>query len=175
MTYKTLKIVVCLIFTSLFAKAQTSAQLDAKNGFNKFVLGSTLREVAQIASITKTDNGSQYDAYTVKNPGSFKLFGYSPNLITLEFYGNLLTRIFINLPRPKTLNEDIACTTMVLNNYSSMYGDWTDLEASGNMLVQKAISGDKAILFYFLYKDSYVSGDTYCYMSVPLMQLSTGN
>jgi len=171
---KRILLVVILLLCTVMIKAQTPAQLDAKNGFNKFVLGSTLREISQIANLTKANNGSQYDAYYVKYPASYKLFGYSPKLITLEFYDNLLTRIFINLPKPPTISQDLACTTIVLNNYTDMYGDWTDLEASGNMLVQKMITGDKAILFYFLYRESYISGDTYCYMSVPLMHLSTG-
>lgn len=172
---------LALILGFLLLHATSSAQvskLDEKNGFNKFILGSTLKDVNRITSLqrVKTDDDTDLQYYSVKDTKSFSIFQYSLRSIQLVFYKNRLMEINAYLESGERAG---FISIEVAERISKEYGSWNERKLSGQdevdrILMKQDIRGDKVSLIRYVFghrmtlQTNEFVGDRYCFVSVPL-------
>lgn len=166
-------IIAVLLFLCQSAKSQRAANLDFKHGFNKFDLGSTLSSIKNRTSVNKIEsNQPDFESYQVNYPSNYKLFGHPPKTIVLDFYNGLLTQITVGMPRYESLNASMLISSGIIDRLEKLYGNWEDLQPSGNMIALKSIVRKKTALFFQTFPDSAAKGDTFIYISIFLLNLS---
>lgn len=152
--------VVLIAFLTMMACSVVKAQdiipsplnLDVKNGFNKFELRASLASVSNIALMKKISSDGSTDNYMVLTPSKYTVFGIVPDNIFLTFYKGKLMKTAVSIPRPSSSDEQLLTIDRIMGSYYNIYGEWTKMEATGNLQMQSAIAGEKVILFFHLFK-----------------------
>lgn len=154
-------ILISTILSFIFLTTQAqSYRLDAKNGFNKFILGSTLKDVKRIASISNSgsDKSNKYlHWYNVNRMNDYRLFGYGLSRIQLLFYKDRLQSIYISLDISDYGREryDIIFPD-IFEKIQTEYGSFEQLELNTNDKLANRnsnyrIKGNKVTLFASTY------------------------
>lgn len=165
-------IIAILLFLCISTKAHRILSLDLKHGFNKFDLGSKISSIKNRTSINRTHNEHpNLESYVVNYPANYKLFGYTPRKIVLDFYNGLLTQISVSMPRNESLKESQLISARILGGLGKLYGDWEELMPSEDKMITKSIIRKRTGLFFKSYPGSATKGDTFTYVSIPLSKL----
>jgi len=162
-----------------FTTANAQLKLDDKNGFNKFTLGSTLKEVKKIATLkkVKVNNVPKDIVYFDVTPlNEYQIFEYGLRDLQLIFYKDELLQIDVYLETSKKagfISIDVGM------RIAKEYGDWIDMtlgpkEHAENLLSKSRIVSEKVTLLRTVY--GYVTsrnqfefkGDRYSFVSNPI-------
>ncbi|WP_175633915.1 hypothetical protein [Pedobacter ghigonis] len=158
-----------------YTLAQPS-KLDAKNGFNVLVLGSTVKQVKATVSIQKIkqDVEDNFTYFNVKNVERYKLIGETLSAIQLVFYNDRLLEIDLFLPDNVTAKQTFT-EYEIADKISKEYGKWNERELSAtdrlDLTSKFDITGDKVTLIRYRYKVKsdnyriYIPGNRYAFIS----------
>lgn len=165
-------IIAILLFLCISTKAHQILSLDIKHGFSRFDLGSTISSIKNKTSINKLDSShTELESYVVNYPSNYKLLRYTPHTIVLDFYGGLLTKISVTMPRSESINENLLIRNRMLNGLSQLYGDWEEVTPWENGIAIKSIIRKRTGLFFKTDLEAGTKGDTFTYVSIPLSKL----
>jgi len=166
-----------ILFMSILESNAQSTKLDEKNGFNVFVLGSSLKEVKAVASLQKLKDISDknYVYYGVKNLDKYKLIDNNLSSIQLVFFRDRLLEINLYLSYFKTVKDKFVSTELA-QKISNEYGSWHERELSAvdrssGLSMKFDITGNNVILIRYVFTHRFDNntfgsyGDRYCFIS----------
>ncbi|CAH0186189.1 MULTISPECIES: hypothetical protein [unclassified Pedobacter] len=168
-------VVMLLILTTL---ANAQQKIDTKRGFNKFILGSNIKEIKAIASLQKLKGlaDPEFQNWSVKDIEKYRIFDYPLRQIRLVFYKDRLLEINVYLISG---DKEMFVSSEVAVKISKEYGEWNERTLSGGDEVDGLkkkydINGERVSLIRYVYGHSEQSnrivyiGDRYCFIDVDL-------
>lgn len=181
-----MKKVLITIFTTIIlflgsfnhAFSQVS-KLDKKNGFNKFILGSTLNSINDIAKLKQVANNTpNSETYVITDIENYSITGHPIQNILLTFYKKKLFRISVLMPPiDARVGSSATKNSMeVIDKLVGEYGkitklDLTPEDKSDNIVHKSNIDGSNVSLFIIQYgldwidDQPYSKGNIYTFLS----------
>ncbi|MEJ6980541.1 hypothetical protein WG906_08780 [Pedobacter sp. P351] len=119
-----IRALILFILFPLCVSSQDLTKLDERNGFNKFQLGSSVKDNKTITKLkhVSSSNKTNEEIYEVKNLQDFKLFGYLVDHIRLHFYKDQLWQIDVKLPDAVAFSQQFIIAMHINDGILKEYG-----------------------------------------------------
>ncbi|WP_316772890.1 hypothetical protein [Pedobacter frigiditerrae] len=175
-------IIVIILTVSLSFKAKSQQTLDEKNGFNKFQLGASIKDIKKLVKVNKSSfkDGKYYERYFVNDIEEYKLFGYDLGSIQFIFYKERLLEIIVQLKDQEFSSANVSINDDITENIEKQYGKFvtfplTSRDKANAVIRKDKIIGSKLELHRYIYAltrtgnfSSLIKGDTYSFISIPI-------
>ena len=167
-----IRTLILFILLPVCVSSQDLTKLDERNGFNKFKLGTSLKENKAITPLNRVSksNKTNEEVYGVKNLQDFKLFGYLVEHIHLHFYKDQLWQIDVKLPDAAAFTQQHIIAIHISDGILKEYGPCTrSVESLQTKLINKRQEfyweGTSVTMarFYSLYPNT--EGDRWLFLS----------